>query len=97
MNGYELDELVATCKKMLQDDKSLENVVLFLRKRTGRKTVSIAVVARLLNISVGEAKSLLHASKAWSDVRERDEGLEQVVVTALEQSEGRHRADQNHT
>jgi ribosomal protein S18 acetylase RimI-like enzyme len=42
-------------------------------------------MARLLHISLGDAKLLVHSSRAWSDVRERDEAFEQSVVTALEQ------------
>ncbi len=85
MNEYELDKLVATCKQLLQDDKDLEGVVLFLREQTGKKLVSIVVLKRLLNISMGEAQLVVHTSEAWSDVRERDERFEQIFVTALEQ------------
>ncbi len=81
----DVDKLVAVCAQMLRGDENIEGVLLFLRRNCKNKIASIEVVARLLNISLGEAKLLVHTSETWLDVRERDEAFHQTVATALEQ------------
>ena len=81
----QIRELTTTCKRMLQEGRDSDSIIWFLREQTGKKTISMAVMARILDISLGEAKLLVHRSQAWADVRERDERFEEDFVAALEQ------------
>lgn len=84
----EIRHLVEACKPLLGEQGDLDSVLKYLKAQTGKKTVSIVVLAQLLNISLDEAKILVHESDAWQDTRQRDEKIEENVVAAIQKIEG---------
>lgn len=80
---FQIDQLVAQCKQKLEAGGDLEAVLQYLRNETGRKTVSVAVVADVLQIPIGEAKILVHNSPAWSDLKAQHEAFESDVLGDL--------------
>lgn len=79
----EINKLLKLCEQELMKGKDVEDILFLLRKYSDRKTMSIKVVSRLLDIPIGKAKALVHNSSTWSDVKRRDEDLEQIFVDAV--------------
>ena len=75
---------IEPCKQMIQDGKTIEDILVYLRKATKSKGDSGVVIMEVLNITPGEAKRLVYTSEAWKDVRERDEKFHEDIFSALE-------------
>lgn len=88
MNDIEAAQSV--CKKMLDDGADVENVVQVLRDRGFSKIYSIKALADSGKMDLGEAKSAVHESEAWSDVFDRDNALleQSVLLTELAVGDG---------
>jgi hypothetical protein len=84
MSSNEIEPLIGSCRQMLQEGKTVEDILKYLRAETGDKVTSGMVVADLLNLSMGQAKLLVHRSEAWDDVRERDEKLHETFISEFE-------------
>ena len=89
-SSLEYEPYIDHCQKMLKDGNDIEDILLYLRKELASKTSSIFVVIQLLNIPPVEAKKLVHFSKAWNDVKERDEKFHEEVFSTLEEIEKKH-------
>lgn len=70
---------IEQCHKLRAKGDSNEEIVSFLRSQGYSKTQSIALVAKALNLSLAQAKELVHDSCAWADVRQRDELFHDAV------------------
>jgi hypothetical protein len=78
------DELILECKNLLQVEDDLEEVIGYLRKRTGRKSLSIKIMSICLDIPIGKANILISNSKTWEDKKESDKKLEETFIRSLE-------------
>lgn len=78
-----LERLLETSRKIYADSQSADAVIYFLRAETQKKTVSIAVLAELLNIPLGEAKEMVHHSVVWQNEFRRDEEFRKIIFSAL--------------
>jgi ribosomal protein L7/L12 len=76
-------KLVDECKQLQEDGKQVEEIILYLRQVTGRKILSMKVMAELLGISIREAKELVHNSNSWADAREGDETFIETIIEAI--------------
>ncbi|HLO16829.1 MAG TPA: hypothetical protein VK206_18490 [Anaerolineales bacterium] len=85
MTDIEYQQFITPCKQMLQEGKTIEEILKYLRKETNSKVVSGAVLINGLNISSAETKRLIHFSEAWRDVKERDEKFHKDLFSALEE------------
>jgi ribosomal protein L7/L12 len=75
MPDNNLQGLAINVSKMLEAGRTSEDVLKFLREAGCHKIDSIKILRRVLNISLGEAKQMVHFSSVWSDVRERDDAF----------------------
>ena len=80
MSSSEVEPFIEKCKQMFQAGKTVEDVLKYLRTETGSKIISCMAISDLLNISMGDAKLLVHRSDAWNDVKERDEELHETFI-----------------
>lgn len=83
---FQIDQLVAQCKQKLEAGGDLEAVLQYLRNDTGRKTVSVAVIAEVLQIPIGEAKTLVHNSLTWADVKKQHDLFDGAVFGSRDTS-----------
>jgi ribosomal protein L7/L12 len=67
--------LMKSSKTMLAEGKNLEYVIGFLRQNGCSKTQSIIILKEIKEISLDEAKELVHFSEVWQDVSKVDEKL----------------------
>ena len=75
--------LVNECQRQRAAGKSNDDLVAFLRTQGCSKVESMAIVARACGVGLGEAKEIVHLSKAWADTRERDERFQQSLEAGL--------------
>ena len=76
-------ELAAECKTLLARGLSDEDLMAFLRAEGCSKLNSIVVLREVLNLNLGEAKALVHLSRTWGDVRERDDAFHEALIDAV--------------
>lgn len=81
----EFERYIEPCKQMLQEGKTIEEILNYLKNETNSKGASIAVLVNGLNIPVEEAKRLVHFSDAWKYVKERDEKFHEDVFSTLDE------------
>lgn len=62
-----------------------ERVLAQLRAEGFAPIESIKVTRAVLHVSLGEAKRIVHQSRAWADVREDFEKVQDEVATAASQ------------
>lgn len=78
-----ISDLLNVCKALHSDGKTEEDIVNFLKKEGCSKVESIQIIASIFNINLNAAKKLVHTSRAWEDVRDRDDkfhdDLNQIV------------------
>ncbi len=64
-------------------DASAEEVLFLLREEGYSRAASIEAVMELENVSLAEAKRIVHGSDTWSDVREDADELHDALLDAL--------------
>lgn len=84
MSEIKYEHYIDPCKKMLQDGKTVEDVLEYLRAETNSKVASMATIMYVLNITADEAKLLVHNSKTWEVAKERDEKFHEKLFSALD-------------
>ena len=84
MSSNDFQQLTNKCKQMLQNGKNIDDVLEYLRAETHSKGDSGIILMDVLNISSREAKLLVHTSKAWRDVKERDEEIHEKFISEIE-------------
>jgi len=75
-------ELARECKALRASGSSDEDLMAFLRAEGCSKIDSIVVLREALNLSLAEGKALVHLSRAWRDVRERDDAFHDALIGA---------------
>ena len=80
--------LIGECRKLKEDGVGLENILTYLRKEGCWKVDTIAILHEALDVSLGDAKGLVHCSSTWRDVREQDDALhDKLIEASFEESE----------
>jgi len=82
-------ELLMASISILGSPEGLEGVILFLRRRGLSKIATIRALTELTNMSLKEAKTVVHNSSAWADVYLKDEEFLNSLVGAIEAEAGR--------
>jgi len=80
--------LISECRMMAAQGKNLEDIMHFLRAEGCSKVMSIAVLAKALEVGLGQAKEMVHTSQTWADVRERDDQFHASIPENLNQKDG---------
>jgi hypothetical protein len=80
--------LISECKRMAAQGKNPEDVLQFLRAEGCSKVTSIAILAKALAVGLGQAKEMVHTSRTWADVRERDDQFHASIPKNLNQKDG---------
>jgi ribosomal protein L7/L12 len=75
--------LIGECTKLKETGVDLENIISYLRSEGCWKIDTIAILREVLDISLGDAKSLVHYSSAWRDVREQDDAFHDQIIQDL--------------
>lgn len=78
-----VDEALAECRALLARGAAIEELLRALRDRGATKMESIKALVDLDVASLREAKSYVHLSRTWSDVRERDDQLHAALHSAM--------------
>jgi hypothetical protein len=73
-------QLIDECRKLLESKVDREGLVSYLRGQGCLKLDSMAILRQVLDISLGEAKGLVHCSATWQDVRERDDKFHDILI-----------------
>ena len=84
------DNFVQICKNKLKERESLENILEFLRKEGCSKSQSIEVFLKMKYLppeKIQFTQHMVHCSKTWADVRERDDELNEKFMDVLENEE----------
>ena len=76
-------ELAVACRALRARGFSDEDLMTFLRAEGCSKIDTIAVLREVLDLTLAEGKALVHLSKAWNDVRERDDAFHEALHQAL--------------
>jgi len=78
---------IGQCQQMAAQGKSSEEIVEFLRAQGSSKVASIAIIAKVLAVNLGQAKVIVHTSHTWADVRERDDRFHASLGENLNQKD----------
>ena len=78
---------IYACQKLLAQGGSNEDVIFWLRKQKYSKVESIGIISKAMAISVEKAKEIIHASKAWADVRKQHDEFHASLEQALNQDD----------
>lgn len=70
---------------MYSQGVDIEGVLSLLRHRGFSKVASMAIVAELTRVPLADAKSLVHRSETWRDVREDHEHFHDRLEDATEE------------
>ena len=86
MNKKEMEPLLKRCRQMLNRGADIETIIAFTRRAGCSKIGCIQVLVFLQDMDLNEAKALVHHSKAWQDVRQRDEDFHEHLLKSIEDS-----------
>lgn len=81
------DKLLTEGQALLQAGQSVEDILSSFRSQGANKIDCIVLMTRLTNISLGEAKRVVHLSATWSDFKEPDEEFHEQLWKAIKQSD----------
>jgi len=87
-NTTHLVPLVDLCQQQKVAGNTNEEIIAFLRAQGCSKMESIFVVAHAFTIGLNDAKEIVHLSKAWTDVYERDNQFHQIMEETCRKEEG---------
>jgi hypothetical protein len=76
-------ELAEACRALRARGFSDDDLMAFLRAEGCSKIDSIVVLREVLDLSLAEGKALVHLSKAWGDVRERDDTFHEALIDVV--------------
>lgn len=80
------DSLIREGMRMREGGVSIEEMLQFFRNNGASKVQSISMLAQVAGLSVSEAKSLVHTSSAWADVRDDHDRFLDDFEAAAEES-----------
>jgi len=76
--------VASDAERLLQSGADHEIVLAFLRERGFNKLDSIKALVGISGISLGDAKNVVHNSRAWQDVFTRDEEFHASLEKAVQ-------------
>jgi hypothetical protein len=76
---------VDACRRLAEQGAGMDSLLSFLRARGQSKLDSIAVVARLPDMDLKTAKSLVHNSPVWADRLEADDAFHDDLERAVDE------------
>src|SRR5262245_61084772 len=83
-----IEAFVDDCRTKLAAGESPEAILTFLRRNNCSKPGSIRVLMLMKDLSLAEAKELVHLSEAWKDTRERDDDFhDRLEATSMNQDD----------
>jgi len=78
------EEILKKCNEILSESKNPEDVIKYLRDEGFSKVMSMNILEKVTNIESDECKKLVHFSKTWADVKERDDKFHDDLMKAME-------------
>lgn len=83
----DLSSALEVSRTMLSSGASTEEVLAKLRERGCSKIDSIRVLMQITNIPLGEAKRVVHLSKAWEQERETHDAFHKSLEDEINRGE----------
>lgn len=83
------DEFISECRRRSENGESLEGVLVFLRASGCSKIDSMAVIIKVYDMALPQAKEIVHLSRAWSDIRLSDDRFHEAIEDAIIKSESK--------
>lgn len=81
------ESLLDASRQMLRDGKDVQAILAFARHRGCSKTDAMRLLILLQDISLAEAKQVVHFSGAWKDTKEQDEDFHDLLQRSVEDQE----------
>jgi ribosomal protein L7/L12 len=78
------EETIERCRQMLAEGKSVDTVLAYLRATNVSKIASMQVLMTVMNVSLKQAKEMVHLSTVWSDRRQRDDAFHDSLIVEAE-------------
>ena len=82
-----VESLLDASKKMLEDGKDVQAVLTFARQSGCSKTDAMRLLILLRDMSLAEAKQIVHFSEAWKDTKQQDEEFHDQMQSVVEDQE----------
>ena len=80
---------IEKCSGMIADGADIDAVLRVLRDSGFSKVQSMKALVDLNQADMADAKTLVHHSAVWKDVRERDEAFHDQMSEEFERSDGK--------
>jgi ribosomal protein L7/L12 len=84
LQSEDLDKILVMARQQLQAGSGLEPVLFELRCKGADKIDSIRIVKSAMNVSMGQAKTLVDRSETWSDRHSDDLAFHEVAREAVQ-------------
>ena len=79
----QLKLLLERSKQILLTSDDIERVLQYLRQGGCTKVDSMRVIVELKDLTLDDAKRIVHFSKTWEDIRNRDEEWHEQMLRDL--------------
>jgi hypothetical protein len=79
--------LLDASKKMLEDGKDIQAILTLARQNGCSKTDAMRLLMLLRDMSLAEAKQVVHFSEAWKDTKQQDEEFQDRLQNVVEDQE----------
>ncbi len=76
----QLNLLLERSRQILLASDEMESALQYLRQNGCTKVDSMRVIVKLQDLTLDDAKRIVHFSKTWEDVRKRDEELHDQML-----------------
>jgi len=81
---YKVESLLDESREMLRDGKDVQAILTFARHRGCSKTDAMRLLMLLRDMSLAEAKQVVHFSEAWRDTKQQDEEFQDRLQSVIE-------------
>ena len=82
-----VESLLDSSREMLKDGKDIQAILTFARQSGCSKTDAMRLLILLRDMSLAEAKQIVHFSEAWKDTKQQDEEFHDQMQSVVEDQE----------
>jgi hypothetical protein len=82
-----VESLLDASREMLRDGKDIQAILTFARQSGCSKTDAMRLLILLRDMSLAEAKQVVHFSEAWRDTKQLDEEFQDRLQSVVEDQE----------
>lgn len=89
-----MTSLTDRCREMLRTGATLDDVLGVMRREGQSRIASIGLLMELTGMTLREAKTTVHMSSVWGDLREETETFHEQLEETVEQLRKDERPDE---